>query len=146
MEFKIIKFAKTPVLKKRYTILAKQKNQKITEKNCYRKEAFVKESTIPKFKKQLQYFIIEQHVVFFKITTTQLQVKYFIAVKRIKKPWQLLISDKVSHKGSLRINIKILHLSYFLIIFEYAFIEKIKTQKPLANSLFRIWLSASAEK
>lgn len=34
--------------------------------------------------KQLQYFIIEQHVVFFKITTTQLQVKYFVAVKRIK--------------------------------------------------------------
>lgn len=37
--------------------------------------------------KQLQYFIIEQHAVFFKITATQLQVKYFVAVKRIKKPW-----------------------------------------------------------
>ncbi len=36
--------------------------------------------------KGLQYFVVEQHAVFFKITKTQLQVKYFVAVKRIKKP------------------------------------------------------------
>jgi hypothetical protein len=36
--------------------------------------------------KGLNYFVVEQHAVFFKITKTQLQVKYFVAVKRIKKP------------------------------------------------------------
>lgn len=35
--------------------------------------------------KGLQYFVIEQHAVFFKITSTELQVKYFVATKRIKK-------------------------------------------------------------
>jgi hypothetical protein len=32
----------------------------------------------------LNYFTYQQHIVFFKITETELQVKYFVAAKRIK--------------------------------------------------------------
>lgn len=35
--------------------------------------------------KNLHYFVFQKHAVFFKITKTELQVKYFVATRRIKK-------------------------------------------------------------
>lgn len=40
--------------------------------------------------KNLQYFVVLEHAVLFKLTEKEMELKYFVAVKRFKKPLQTI--------------------------------------------------------